>query len=105
MARRPVIMRSSRLSFPGEREMRFPSRSALIAALASTLTAPANGQQVAPFSNVAVVEAALGRKGAPQPDGVLKFSFPRADMAVTVKGVLVKPGLALGSWVAFADVP
>lgn len=57
-----------------------------------------------PFAEAARVEAILGRKGAPQPDGVLKFSFPRRDMSVTVRGVSVKPGLALGTWVAFGDV-
>jgi hypothetical protein len=58
----------------------------------------------APFSATTAVETALGRKGAPQPDGVLKFAFPRSDLSVTVAGVSVKAGLALGSWVAFADV-
>jgi hypothetical protein len=35
---------------------------------------------------------------------VLKFAFPRGDMSVTVQGVAVKPGFALGSWLAFADM-
>ena len=48
------------------------------------------------------VEQALGRKGAPQPGGAIKFGFPRGDMHVTVAGVAVRPALALGSWVAFA---
>jgi len=61
-------------------------------------------QQPKPFSSAAGVEAALGRTGAPQPDGALKFSFPRSDMTVTVRGVAVKPGLALGTWLAFSDV-
>ena len=47
------------------------------------------------------VEDALGRKGAMQPQDVIKFSFPRTDLAVTVRGVQVKPALALGSWIAF----
>jgi hypothetical protein len=44
----------------------------------------------------------MGRPGANQPDGAHKYSLPRGDMNVTVNGVQVKPGLALGSWVAFA---
>ena len=50
------------------------------------------------------VEHALGRKGALLPGNVLKFSFPRSDLAVTVKGVQLRPALALGSWVAFKRV-
>lgn len=72
------------------------------AALVVASSAVANAQ-AKPFSSSAAVEAALGRKGAPQPDGVLKFSFPRSDMSVVVRGVAVKPGLALGTWIAFAD--
>ena len=50
---------------------------------------------------LAGVAEALGRAGAEQPGGVLKFSFPRSDLTVTVNGVTLKPALALGSWVAF----
>jgi hypothetical protein len=47
------------------------------------------------------VDAAMGRKGAIQPGDVYKFGMPRKDMQVTVNGITIKPGLALGSWVAF----
>ena len=47
------------------------------------------------------VEEAMGRPGQAQPDGAYKFSMPRGDLKVTVNGVDVKPGLALGSWTAF----
>jgi len=47
------------------------------------------------------VESALGRSGSMQPGDVYKFGMPRKDMQVTVEGVAIKPGLALGSWVAF----
>jgi hypothetical protein len=47
------------------------------------------------------VERVMGKAGAMQPGGVIKFGFPRSDLKVTVKGVAVKPALALGSWVAF----
>jgi hypothetical protein len=50
------------------------------------------------------VEAALGRKGAMQPGNVMKFSFPRSDLAVSVDGVAIKPALALGGWVAFTPI-
>jgi hypothetical protein len=47
------------------------------------------------------VETALGRRGAMQPSDVIKFSFPRSDLTVTVDSVTLKPALALGSWTAF----
>jgi len=47
------------------------------------------------------VDQAMGRKGAEQPDGVYKYSFPRSDLGVTVDGVPIKPALALGGWIAF----
>jgi hypothetical protein len=47
------------------------------------------------------VEQALGRKGAMNPGGVMKFGFPRSDLQVMLDGVQLKPGLALGGWVAF----
>src|SRR5438874_2668326 len=47
------------------------------------------------------VEEALGRTGQMQPGDVYKFSFPRTDLHVTLNGVDIKAGLALGTWVAF----
>src|SRR5256885_742021 len=47
------------------------------------------------------VEDAMGRSGKLQPGDVFKFGMPRKDLQVTVNGVQVKPGLALGSWAAF----
>ncbi|HSK45457.1 MAG TPA: DUF1259 domain-containing protein, partial [Candidatus Binatia bacterium] len=47
------------------------------------------------------VDAAMGRAGQDQKDGTHKYAFPRKDMSVTVGGVQIKAGLALGSWVAF----
>ena len=44
---------------------------------------------------------ALGRSGKEQPGEVYKVGMPRGDMHVTVDGVVLKPALALGSWVAF----
>jgi hypothetical protein len=47
------------------------------------------------------VEDAMGRSGQTQPGDVIKFSMPRKDLHVALKGVDIKPGLALGSWAAF----
>jgi hypothetical protein len=49
----------------------------------------------------AKVDQALGRKGVELAGGVHKYGFPRSDLKVSVDGVTIKPGLALGSWVAF----
>jgi len=47
------------------------------------------------------VDAAMGRAGQDQPDGTHKYALPRKDLNVTLNGVQIKAGLALGSWVAF----
>jgi len=46
------------------------------------------------------IDQALGRSGQKTGD-VYKLSFPRADLHVSVHGLAIKPGLALGSWAAF----
>src|SRR3989454_12128633 len=50
------------------------------------------------------VDQGLGRPGALQPYGAYKTGLPRGDLHVTAGGVVVKPTLALGSWVAFTQV-
>jgi hypothetical protein len=47
------------------------------------------------------VAQALGKSGAEMPGGVYRVGLPRADLKVTLDGVALKPGFALGSWVAF----
>lgn len=46
------------------------------------------------------IDEALGRSGQKTGD-VYKVGFPRTDLHVTVHGLSIKPGLALGSWAAF----
>ena len=43
----------------------------------------------------------MGRPGQGQPGDVMKVAMPRKDLHVVLKGVDIKPALALGSWVAF----
>ena len=50
--------------------------------------------------DTAKIDQALGRPGQKIGD-VYKVGFPRTDLHVTVHGVAIKPGLALGSWAAF----
>lgn len=50
------------------------------------------------------VGKALGKEGALQPGGIYKVSLPRGDLHVTLDGVALKPGFALGSWLGFAPM-
>ena len=50
--------------------------------------------------DIAKIEQVLGRPGQKIGE-VYKVGFPRTDLHVTVHGVAIKPGLALGSWAAF----
>src|SRR5499425_3410218 len=50
------------------------------------------------------VEQALGKSGQLQPGDVYRVGMPRTDLSVTVKGVPVKAGFALGSYAAFKQI-
>src|SRR6266508_4039122 len=50
------------------------------------------------------VEQALGKSGQLQPGDVYRVGMPRTDLSVTVEGVPVKAGFALGSYAAFRQV-
>ncbi|HEY9515688.1 MAG TPA: DUF1259 domain-containing protein [Gemmatimonadaceae bacterium] len=80
--------------------------SVAVLLLATTITSrAATGQQGARGTrDWSVVDQAFGRKGAVQPGGVMKYSFPRSDLQVTADGVQLKPALALGGWVALKDI-
>jgi uncharacterized protein DUF1259 len=47
------------------------------------------------------VEQALGKSGQMMPGNVFRINMPRTDLNVTVEGVPVKAGFALGSYAAF----
>ena len=47
------------------------------------------------------VGKALGKEGSVQPGDVYRVSLPRTDLKVTLDGVAIKPGFALGGWLAF----
>lgn len=47
------------------------------------------------------VGEALGKSGAEMAGGVYRVGLPRTDLKVTLDGVDIKPGFALGGWVAF----
>src|SRR5260370_25719544 len=56
---------------------------------------------VAQGLDTAKIGEAMGRSGQKAGD-VYRLGFPRTDLHVSVAGVEIKPGLALGSWAAFA---
>jgi hypothetical protein len=86
-------MRTTRLSF------------LLLGVLSLPVAIPSIRAQGAPSGAGAwsAVESVLGRPGAIQPGNVIRFSFPRSDLAVAANGVTLKPALALGSWIAFRN--
>jgi hypothetical protein len=44
---------------------------------------------------------ALGKPGTEMPGGVYRVGLPRTDLKVTLDGVDIKPGFALGGWLGF----
>jgi hypothetical protein len=73
-----------------------------VLALIGIVTAPATALAAEP--DWRAVEQALGKTGQLQPGDVLRIGMPRSDLAVTVKGVPVKAGFALGSYAAFKQM-
>jgi hypothetical protein len=56
---------------------------------------------VAQSLDTAKLDEAMGRSGQ-QTGDICRLGFPRTDLHLSVGGVEIKPGLALGSWAAFA---
>jgi hypothetical protein len=48
------------------------------------------------------VGQALGKEGSLQQGQIYRVALPRSDLHVTLDGVAIKSGLALGGWLAFA---
>ena len=47
------------------------------------------------------VGEAFGKTGSEMPGGVYRIGLPRTDIKATLDGVELKPGFALGGWLAF----
>src|SRR5262245_25063349 len=71
-------------------------------ALFTMLATPAIGPAAEP--DWKAVEQALGKSGQLQPGDVFRIGMPRTDLTVTVKGIPVKAGFALGSYAAFKQM-
>ncbi|MEA2857004.1 MAG: hypothetical protein QOH98_1325 [Methylobacteriaceae bacterium] len=73
-------------------------RTSLLAALvAASLVSPC----VAAEGDWSDVGKALGKAGLEMPGGVYRVALPRSDLKVSLDGLAIKPGLALGGWLAF----
>jgi hypothetical protein len=68
---------------------------------AASVIMTAIGADAPPETEWATVERALGHTGALQPGDVFRVAMARSDLKVTVQGVAVRPGFALGSYAAF----
>src|SRR5207245_4828273 len=51
------------------------------------------------------IGTSAGIKATTAPDGVVRIAWPRADVAVSVDGMPLKPFAGLGSWAAFTPAP
>jgi hypothetical protein len=69
-------------------------------ALVAVLTA-APGLAVAADDWQAQVGEALGKTGSATPSGIYRVGLPRTDLIVTLDGVRLRPGFALGGWLGF----
>jgi hypothetical protein len=72
----------------------------LVATLALAAGLAAGPQTPGGGLNTAGIDQALGLSGQMQGD-VYRVGIPRTDLSVSVHGITIKPGLALGSWAAF----
>jgi len=82
-----------------------PSRIVIAGVFLGVLVlAAAGGPALAAAPDWTAVEQALGKTGQLQAGDVFRVGMPRTDLSVTVKGVAVKAGFALGSYAAFKQV-
>lgn len=84
------------------------------AALFAAGTAPAAMAAAGPVAAAASAAASLdpqaigraaGRDATTAPDGVVRLAWPRAETAVAVDGLVLRPAAGLTSWAAFAPAP
>src|SRR5215831_16722492 len=76
--------------------MRHSQLSLALAGAIALFATAATAQEI----NWSKIDETLGRKAQVTGD-VHRYGFPRSDLHVTLDGVSIKPGLALGGWVAF----
>src|SRR5438093_1108456 len=82
-----------------------PSRIVIAGVFLGVLVlAAAGGPALAAAPDWKAVEQTLGKTGQLQAGDVFRVGMPRTDLSVTVKGVAVNAGFALGSYAAFKQV-
>src|SRR5881296_249580 len=84
--------------------MRHPLLKSAIVLVGLTVIFGISTRALAADPDWKAVEQALGKPGQLQPGDVFRVGMPRTDLTVTVKGVPVKAGFALGSYAAFKQV-
>src|SRR5437667_7461611 len=84
--------------------MRFGSLNPAIVVLGLVVIVSTPAMASATDPDWKAVEQALGKSGQIQPGDVFRIGMPRTDLTVTVKGISVKAGFALGSYAAFKQV-
>src|SRR3954469_18329908 len=70
-------------------------------ATALLLTAAAGSLHAAEDAWQKSIADALGKSGTANPDGSYRVGLPRTDLKVTLDGVPIQAGFALGSWLGF----
>jgi hypothetical protein len=63
-----------------------------------------NSSSTKPSTQWNLVEKEIGKTGELRSGEIFYISLPRNDLKVSVKGVPIRTGLALGGWVAFKQV-
>src|SRR5215216_7733869 len=76
-------------------------KSFLVSALTTTILAGLTSTATAADIDWAAVGKALGKEGMEQAGGIYRIGLPRSYLKVTLDGVTLKPGFALGGWLAF----
>jgi hypothetical protein len=69
----------------------------LTAASAAAFAAAPKAQDI----DWTAVGKAFGKEGIEQAGGIYRIGIPRSDLKVTLDGITLKPGFALGGWLAF----
>src|SRR3989475_2875484 len=84
--------------------MRHPLLKSMLVLVGLTVSVGISARALGGEPDWKAVEQALGKSGQLQPGDVFRIGMPRTDLSVTVKGVPVKAGFALGSYAAFKQV-
>ena len=77
----------------------------IVAVVAKTSPAAANEPSPSPDLDAKAIQQAAGTPATVTDDGVVRISWSRDDVAVTIDGMPFRPQAGLGSWAAFTALP